>query len=116
MTGILWMACELVGVLPPQAVECIASLIPKPKGRYRNICLFAALVWVCLRARRPLCDAWSAAHSVPVHGGRCLALRAQVGGGRRGGRMLGAHHVGSGDVLPVHTAPGAAVSRPRMGL
>ena len=32
VTGILWMACQLVGILPPQAVECIAPLIPKPKG------------------------------------------------------------------------------------
>ena len=57
------MVCELVGILPPQAVECIAPLIPKPKGGYRDICIFSALVRVRLRARRSLCDAWSAAHA-----------------------------------------------------
>eukprot|EP00969_Alexandrium_andersonii_P128226 5666282-Alexandrium_andersonii.AAC.1 len=56
--GCFLRAMEVVG-MPPHQMELLSYvLLPKPAGGYKGICIFAGLMRIWARCRRPVASAW----------------------------------------------------------
>ena len=53
----IWESCELASMVPPQIEPAMAPLIPKAAGGYKELGWFPGLIRICVKARRPECQA-----------------------------------------------------------
>ena len=60
VVAMVWEACELSGLVPPQIHDITAPLIPKKNWKLRDLGLFPGFIRVCAKARSEFCRKWEA--------------------------------------------------------